>query len=158
MRAKLRQVNDQLKVRRHQPIPEQGRWLAAVVRGHQAYYTVHGNSDAITAFRTQVAPHWHKALPAPQPARPDDLGTNEPHPDSMATSPPRDASLPGGPLRRHSPKVGARCGSPARWDLCGGPPARAVPTATPFAGAGREVADGDGQTCLSGQGGQFGLS
>ena len=62
MRAKLRQVNDQLKARRHQPIPEQGRWLAAVVRGHQAYYAVPGNSDAITAFRTQVARHWHKAL------------------------------------------------------------------------------------------------
>ena len=27
MRAKLREVNDQLKVRRHQPIPEQGKWL-----------------------------------------------------------------------------------------------------------------------------------
>ena len=62
MRAKLRQVNDQLKARRHQPIPEQGRWLAAVVRGHQAYYAVPGNSDAITAFRTQVARHWLKAL------------------------------------------------------------------------------------------------
>jgi RNA-directed DNA polymerase len=36
MRAKLRQVNDHLKARRHLPIPEQGRWLAAVVRGHQA--------------------------------------------------------------------------------------------------------------------------
>ena len=62
MRAKLRQVNDQLKARRHQPIPEQGRWVAAVVRGHQAYYAVPGNSDAITAFGTQVARHWHKAL------------------------------------------------------------------------------------------------
>lgn len=62
MRAKLRQVNDQLKARRHQPIPEQGRWVAAVVRGHQAYYAVPGNSDAIGAFGTQVARHWHKAL------------------------------------------------------------------------------------------------
>ncbi len=32
-------------------------------------------------------------------------------------------------MRRHSPKVGAQCGNPARWDLCGGPPTRAVPTA-----------------------------
>src|SRR5258707_1143555 len=47
---------------------------------------------------------------------------------------PRDASLPGSALRRHSPKVGAQCGSSARWDLCGGPPARAVPTATEFLG------------------------
>ena len=27
------------------------------------------------------------------------------------------------------PEAGAQCGSAARWDLCGGPPARAVPTA-----------------------------
>jgi RNA-directed DNA polymerase len=27
------------------------------------------------------------------------------------------------------PKAGAQCASSARWDLCGGPPARAVPTA-----------------------------
>ena len=35
-------------------------------------------------------------------------------------------------LRRHAPKVGAQCGNSARWDLCGGPPARAVPTATMY--------------------------
>jgi hypothetical protein len=28
------------------------------------------------------------------------------------------------------PKAGAQCGNSARWDLRGGPPARAVPTAT----------------------------
>jgi hypothetical protein len=28
------------------------------------------------------------------------------------------------------PEAGAQCGNSARWDLCGGPPARAVPTAT----------------------------
>src|SRR5690242_4737656 len=35
-------------------------------------------------------------------------------------------------------EAGAQCGSPARWDLCGGPPARAVPTAT--GGGGADVA------------------
>ena len=29
-----------------------------------------------------------------------------------------------------APEAGAQCGNSARWDLCGGPPARAVPTAT----------------------------
>ena len=62
MRAKLEVVKDQLRRRRYQPIPEQGRWLAAVVRGHQVYYAVPGNSDAVNAFRTQVARHWHQAL------------------------------------------------------------------------------------------------
>jgi group II intron reverse transcriptase/maturase len=62
MRAKLRAVNDQLKARRHQPIPDQGRWLASVVRGHLAYYAVPGNTDAVSAFSYQVMRHWCKAL------------------------------------------------------------------------------------------------
>jgi group II intron reverse transcriptase/maturase len=58
MRAKLRQVKDELARRRHQPIPEQGQWLASVVRGHCAYYAVPGNSRAVKAFRTQATRHW----------------------------------------------------------------------------------------------------
>jgi len=61
-RAKLREVKDQLRRRRHQPVPVQGRWLASVVRGHRAYYAVPGNTEAIEAFRTQVTRHWYKAL------------------------------------------------------------------------------------------------
>jgi RNA-directed DNA polymerase len=62
MRAKLAEVNEELKRRRHQPIPEQGRWLRSVVSGHLAYYAVPGNTDVIAAFRTQVTRHWYKAL------------------------------------------------------------------------------------------------
>jgi RNA-directed DNA polymerase len=62
MRAKLVEVKDQLKRRRHQPIPEQGRWLRSVVQGHLAYYAVPGNTDAVAAFRTQATRHWYKAL------------------------------------------------------------------------------------------------
>jgi RNA-directed DNA polymerase len=62
MRTKLHEVNDQLKRRRHQPVPEQGRWLASVVRGHSAYYAVPGNIRAVNAFRIQVTRHWFKAL------------------------------------------------------------------------------------------------
>jgi len=62
MRAKLREVKDQLKWRRYQPIPEQGRWLGSVVRGHCAYYAVPGNRAAVAAFRTQLTRHWHAAL------------------------------------------------------------------------------------------------
>ncbi len=58
MRAKLRQVKQELARRRHQPIPEQGRWLASVVRGHCAYYAVPGNSRAVKTFRTQATRHW----------------------------------------------------------------------------------------------------
>jgi RNA-directed DNA polymerase len=62
MRAKLKAVKDQLKRRMHQPIPEQGRWLAAVVRGHMAYYAVPGNYQAVAAFCDQLTRYWLKAL------------------------------------------------------------------------------------------------
>jgi RNA-directed DNA polymerase len=62
MRAKLAEVKDQLQRRLHLPIPEQGRWLGSVVRGHVAYYAVPGNTDAVTTFRSQVTRHWYKAL------------------------------------------------------------------------------------------------
>ena len=62
MRAKLAEVNDQLKRRRHYPIPEQGAWLGSVVRGHLAYYAVPGNIDAVAAFRSEVTRLWFDAL------------------------------------------------------------------------------------------------
>jgi RNA-directed DNA polymerase len=62
MRAKLKEINMQLKRRRHEPIPVQGRWLASVLRGHLAYYAVPGNHDALAAFRYQMARLWLKAL------------------------------------------------------------------------------------------------
>src|SRR5664280_569803 len=62
MRAKLAEVKDQLWRRMHHPIPEQGAWLGSVVRGHLAYYAVPGNTDSVSAFRTQVTRLWFKAL------------------------------------------------------------------------------------------------
>jgi RNA-directed DNA polymerase len=62
MRAKLAEVKDQLKRRRHEPISVQGQWLRSVVQGHLAYYAVPGNTDVVAAFRTQVMRHWYRAL------------------------------------------------------------------------------------------------
>jgi RNA-directed DNA polymerase len=62
LRAKLKEVTSLLRRRRYLPIPEQGRWLASVVRGHMAYYAVPGNASAVNAFRTQLTRRWHKAL------------------------------------------------------------------------------------------------
>jgi RNA-directed DNA polymerase len=62
MAGKLREVKADLMRRRHLPIPEQGRWLASVVRGHLAYYAVPGNIDTVAAFRTQATRHWYRAL------------------------------------------------------------------------------------------------
>jgi group II intron reverse transcriptase/maturase len=61
-RAKLREVKTELRRRRHLPIPEQGRWLASVLRGHCNYYAVPDDSKALNAFRYQIIQHWHKAL------------------------------------------------------------------------------------------------
>ena len=62
MRAKLQEVKEELKLRRHLPVPEQGQWLASVVQGHLTYYAVPDNIDAVQAFRTQVTRHWYRAL------------------------------------------------------------------------------------------------
>jgi group II intron reverse transcriptase/maturase len=62
MRAKLREVKAELRRRWHQPIPDQGRWLGAVVRGHLNYYAVPDNGEALEAFRTQVTRHWRQVL------------------------------------------------------------------------------------------------
>ena len=127
MRAKLAEVKDQLMRRRHQPIPEQGRWLASVVRGHLAYYAVPGNTDAVAAFRDQVRRLWYQALRR----RSQRTRINW---DRRAAShrwlPPARIMHPYPEVRFDARTQGrAQCGSPARWDLRGGPPARAVPTA-----------------------------
>ena len=62
MRAKLKRVKTELKRRRHLPVPEQGRWLASVVRGHLAYYAVPGNIDAVGTFQRQAGRCWLRAL------------------------------------------------------------------------------------------------
>jgi RNA-directed DNA polymerase len=62
LRAKLKQVKTELRRRRHWPIPEQGRWLASVLRGHFNYYAVPGNIDSISAFRDQVRRYWIQEL------------------------------------------------------------------------------------------------
>jgi RNA-directed DNA polymerase len=62
MPAKLRAVKTELRRRRHLPIPDQGRWLASVYRGHCNYYAVPDNIEALRAFREQIILHWLKSL------------------------------------------------------------------------------------------------
>src|SRR5262249_23682781 len=40
MRGKLKEIKGEMRHRMHQSIPEQGRWLAHVVRGYLAYHAV----------------------------------------------------------------------------------------------------------------------
>ncbi|MGH3851657.1 MAG: hypothetical protein ACRDRT_18525, partial [Pseudonocardiaceae bacterium] len=62
VRVKLRALQGEIERRRHQPIPEQGRWLASVLRGHYQYYAVPENTKALRAFRHEVVRHWLRAL------------------------------------------------------------------------------------------------
>jgi RNA-directed DNA polymerase len=62
MLKKLKEVNIELRLRRHAPVDEQGRYVQAVVRGHVNYYGVPFNSRAIRAFRFMVIRLWYKWL------------------------------------------------------------------------------------------------
>ena len=106
MRAKLAEVRDQLRQRRHQPVPEQGRWLGSVVRGHwrrpcrarqpQGGGGVPHPGDAALAG----------GAAAPQPALPPGLEAHEPPGHPVAAACPRDASLPRRALWRSYPRQG----------------------------------------------------
>ena len=61
-RAKLHALRGELLRRRDQPIPQQGRWLARVLRGHANYYGVPGNQRALYAFRSEAVRLWFMAL------------------------------------------------------------------------------------------------
>src|SRR6516162_6973488 len=62
MRTKLTEIKKELRQRMHQPIPEQGRWLAQVVRGYFAYHAVPTNGLRISAFRYHVVQYWLRTL------------------------------------------------------------------------------------------------
>jgi hypothetical protein len=129
VQAKLQAVKAELRRRRHHPIPVQGRWLRNVVQGHAAYFAVPGNTKRVAAYSHQLTRLWFKALRR----RSQHTRINW---ERMAR-----IKIDGYRRSRRSipfqkcasqpePETGAQCGNPARWDLCGGPLARAVPTAT----------------------------
>jgi len=62
LQAKLNEVKAELQQRMHESIPELGKWLQAVVRGHVRYYGVPMNHSALALFRFQVGWLWHRAL------------------------------------------------------------------------------------------------
>ena len=62
LRKKITAVTVELKRRRHDPVPEQGRWVRSVVRGYFNYYAVPGNYPTLNRFRRQVARAWVRAL------------------------------------------------------------------------------------------------
>ena len=62
MRAKLREIKEELRQRMHQSIPEQGRWLAQVTSGYFAYHAVPTNFPALRAVYHHVTILWLRTL------------------------------------------------------------------------------------------------
>jgi RNA-directed DNA polymerase len=62
LQAKLDEVKTELWRRMHEPIPEVGKWLSAVVGGHMRYFGVPLNYPALFLFRSQVERLWQRAL------------------------------------------------------------------------------------------------
>ena len=62
MKVKLREVKREIMRRRHEPIPDQGKWLGSVVRGYLGYYAVPLNTQRMKRFRQEVVRHWRRAL------------------------------------------------------------------------------------------------
>jgi RNA-directed DNA polymerase len=56
MRAKLRQVKQQLRERMHDPMPQTGAWLqsAVQIQGFFNYYAVPGNLTSLGVFRDRA--------------------------------------------------------------------------------------------------------
>src|SRR5438445_12271101 len=62
MRAKLRQIKQQLRERMHDPVPQTGQWLKSVVQGYFNYYAVPGNLTSLGVFRDRVLAHWWRTI------------------------------------------------------------------------------------------------
>ncbi len=62
IQAKLSEIKDEMRRRRHQPIPDQGKWLRQVVTGFFAYHAVPTNGRVLEAFRYHVIDLWRRSL------------------------------------------------------------------------------------------------
>jgi group II intron reverse transcriptase/maturase len=62
LRAKLQQVKEQLRARRHEQVPLTGKWLKSVVQGYFNYHAVPGNIARLTGFREHISRYWRWAL------------------------------------------------------------------------------------------------
>jgi hypothetical protein len=129
LQAKLSEVKAQLRRRLHDPVPEVGKWLGAVVTGHNRYYGLPLNYPALFLFRSRWA--------GCGSARFRGAVTRATSPGTgcgglLTAGCPRYASIT--PIlcvvMASLPKARAGCGSSARPDPWRGPWATMVPTPT----------------------------
>jgi hypothetical protein len=62
VKAKLKEIKEELRRRMHHAIAEQGRWLKQVVTGFFAYHAVPTNGRTLAAFRYHVKILWRRTL------------------------------------------------------------------------------------------------
>ena len=62
VRAKLKEIKEELRRRMHGPVREQAEWLKQVVAGFFQYHAVPTNGRALAAFRYHVIDHWRRTL------------------------------------------------------------------------------------------------
>jgi len=130
MRRKLSEVKTELRRRLHVPVPEVGKWLRTVLRGHFNYYGVPQNSAALNTFRYFVSWLWWRALRRRSQKTPADLGahastcralpTSRPHhaPLSQCATPPQHLRQEPSALVLHARICAGGAGQPAslpRW-------------------------------------------
>ncbi len=62
LRAKLQELKQQLRRRRHDPVASTGQWLRSVVQGYFNYHAVPGNLDSLGTFRERLKRLWRGQL------------------------------------------------------------------------------------------------
>ena len=62
MAAKLKELQQKLRQRRHEPVVETKKWLISVVRGYFQYHAVPGNEQRMRSFRSDVLRLWLRQL------------------------------------------------------------------------------------------------
>jgi hypothetical protein len=123
----LEQVKEEMRQRRHQSIPEQGKWLkqdrlSSVLRRADQWPDTLG---------VPLLDHRPLATLAPTAESEGlhDLGADHEAGKRLSPSRPQPPSVAPATLRRQTPEVGAECPNRACSDLCGGRSVMGVPTA-----------------------------
>jgi len=121
-------IKEELRQRKHEPIPLQGKWLRQVVRGYFAYPAVPTNSRCLGAFRHYVVDLWRRSL-ARRSQR--DRTTWNRMAQLAAEFLPHLTSFIRGQASASPSNTqgGSRCVNHARRDLCGRCAAMRIPTA-----------------------------
>ena len=62
LRAKLKEIQGELRKRMHQKIGEVGAWLRQVLMGYYQFYAVPGNKRSLNCFRERLLRLWYTTL------------------------------------------------------------------------------------------------